>query len=293
MSLRFGIHTGQQQTTFEELLALWQHAEEIGLDWASVFDHFIPIFTDPEGPCYEGFTTLAALAAQTKRLRCGIIVSGVTYRNPVLLAKAAVTVDHISNGRMDLGLGAAWWDLEHQQYGFDFPPVGVRMDMLEEACHIVRSLFENERTTFEGKHFQVKDALFVPKPRQTTLPLWIGGGGEKRTLRAVARYADGWNYFLTTPEDYRHKLDVLRGHCTEVGRPYEGIRKGLIVRAILDGPSVPPDEQTFVGSAEGLIEKLKPFRDLGCQDFLMLARPPADKRTLELWAGEVASALRA
>ena len=291
MALRFGIHTGQQNTTFSELLALWQHAEAIGLDWASVFDHFIPIFTDPEGPCFEGFTVLSALAAGTKKLRCGIIVSGVTYRNPVLLAKAATTVDHVSGGRMELGLGAAWFELEHQQYNFEFPAVGTRMDMLEEASHIVRSLFREERTTFEGKHFSVNNALFLPKPVNGSIPLWIGGGGEKRTLRAVARYADGWNYFLTTPEDFQRKLGFLEEHCKDAGRKSSDIRKALVVRAILDQDKSAPDEQTFVGSAAQLVEKLKPFRDLGVEDFLMLARPPKDERTLELWAGEVRSAL--
>jgi F420-dependent oxidoreductase-like protein len=291
MALRFGIHTGQQNTTFSELLALWQHAEAIGLDWASVFDHFIPIFTDPEGPCFEGFTVLSALAAGTKKLRCGIIVSGVTYRNPVLLAKAATTVDHVSGGRMELGLGAAWFELEHQQYNFEFPAVGTRMDMLEEASHIVRSLFREERTTFEGKHFSVKDALFLPKPVHGSIPLWIGGGGEKRTLRAVARYADGWNYFLTTPEDFQRKLGFLEEHCKDAGRKPSDIRKALVVRAILDQDKPAPDEQTFVGSASQLVEKLKPFRDLGVEDYLLLARPPRDERTLELWAGEVRSAL--
>ncbi|MBS2040899.1 TIGR03560 family F420-dependent LLM class oxidoreductase [bacterium] len=291
MALRFGIHTGQQHTSFGELLALWQHAESIGLDWASVFDHFIPIFSDPEGPCFEGFSVLSALAAGTKKLRCGMIVSGVTYRNPVLLAKAATTIDHVSNGRMELGLGAAWFELEHQQYNFPFPSVGTRMDMLEEACEVITSLFKQERTTFEGKHFSVKDALFLPKPVHGSIPLWIGGGGEKRTLRAVARYADGWNYFLTSPEDYRRKLGFLEEHCRDSARRPEDIRKALIVRAILDQGGQAPDEQTYVGSADGLAEKLKPFVDLGVEDFLLLARPPADHRTLDAWACEVRSIL--
>ena len=292
MALRFGIHTGQQNTSFADLLALWLRAEELGLDWASVFDHFLPIQTDPEGPCFEGFSVLSALAAHTKTMRCGMIVSGVTYRNPVLLAKLATTIDHVSGGRMELGLGAAWFELEHQQYHFDFPAVGQRMDMLEEAASIIRSLFRQDRTTFEGQHFSVKDALFLPKPVHGTLPLWIGGGGEKRTLRAVARYADGWNYFLTTPDDYQRKLGILEGHCQDAGRKSSEIRKALVVRAILDGAQAAPDEATFAGSALQLVEKLKPFRDMGVEDFLLLARPPADKRTLDLWAGEVAAATR-
>lgn len=291
MSLRFGIHTGQQNTTFPELLQLWQQAEGLGLEWASVFDHFMPIFTDPNGSCFEGFTTLAALAAQTVKLRCGIVVSGVTYRNPVLVAKAAVTVDHVSRGRMELGLGAAWYDHEHQGYGWEFPSVGTRMDMLEEACTIVKSLFTQERTTFEGTHFQIQDAPFEPKPIGK-IPLWIGGGGEKRTLRAVARFADGWNYFLTSPEDYARKSELLEAHCQEFDRNPEEIRRALIVRANLDPRESAEDEQTFQGTAKGLVERLKPFRDLGARDFLLLARPPVNRPTLEQFAGEVASALR-
>lgn len=278
--IRYGIHTGQQNTDFATLQALWLKAESLGYEWASVFDHFQPIFSDPNGPCYEGLTTLSALAASTKTIRCGIIVTGVTYRNPVLLAKAATTIDHVSNGRMELGLGAAWFEGEHQAYGFGFPPVKTRMDMLEEACEIVRSLTTQERTTFHGEHFRVEDAPFEPKPLQKRLPLWIGGGGERRTLRAVARYADGWNFFTTTPEEYKTKFDLLEQHCREADRNPAEIRKALIVRALLNGEPA-PDEQTFAGTAQQLAEKLKPFRDLGAQDFLLLSRPPVDPQTLE------------
>lgn len=292
MALRFGIHTGQQYCEFEDLLKLWTRAEELGLDWASVFDHFIPIFAPPEGPCFEGLTTLAALAMATKKLRCGIIVAGVTYRNPVLLAKAAVTIDHISGGRMELGLGAAWHELEHQQYGFDFPSIGTRMDMLDEACAIIKTMFAEERTTYKGKHFQVEDALFVPRPVQKPdIPLWIGGGGEKRTLRAVARYANGWNYFMTTPEEYRQKLDALEGHCQDWGRDPASIRKQLITWAILDQDTEPPNERFFVGSSEQFVERLEPYLDMGVQDVLLLQRS-LDAQTLESFAGKVAAKLR-
>ena len=292
MSLRFGIHTGQQYCQFSELLELWKNAEDLGYDWASVFDHFIPIFAPPEGPCFEGLTALAALAQATQKLTCGIIVTGVTYRNPVLLAKSAVTIDHISGGRMELGIGAAWHDIEHEQYGFDFPSVGTRMDMLEEASHIVQALFKEERPSFQGEHFKISDALFLPKPVQKTIPLWIGGGGEKRTLKAVARYADGWNYFMTTPEEYRHKLNVLQEHCRNEKREPETIRQGMIVRAILDQDMEAPDDKTFVCSSEEFVKKLIPYREMGVQDFLLLSRPPADKTTLEAFITRVAPKLR-
>ena len=308
--LRFGIHSGQQNTDFPGYVALWQAAEHLGFDWASVFDHFLPIESDPEGPCFEGLTLLAAMASSTRRLRCGVIVIGVTYRHPAVVANQAATIDHISGGRLELGLGAAWYELEHEQYGIPFPGIGERMDMLDEACHVVRSLWTNHRTTFEGRHYRLRDALCEPKPVQERLPLWIGGSGERRTLRIVAEHADGWNTFVSTPEQYRHKLDVLESHCRDVGRDPTEIRKQLVFRAILGEDEreaeerlreraartrVDPEElraKMIVAEPERCVEQLRPYLDVGARDFLVLARPPADLRTLELVANEVAPALR-
>src|SRR5439155_2989021 len=181
--LRFGIHSGQQYTDFPGYLELWRRAEELGFAWPSVFDHSLPIRTDPEGPCFEGMTLLAAMAAHTSRLRIGMIVLGVTYRHPAIVANMAATIDHVSDGRLEFGLGAAWFELEHEQYGIPFPPIDERMDMLDEACHVVRGLWTQQRTTFEGKHYQLRDALCEPKPLQGHLHLWFGGLGERRTLR--------------------------------------------------------------------------------------------------------------
>jgi F420-dependent oxidoreductase-like protein len=313
--LRFGIHSGQQHTDFPGYVALWQAAEQLGLDWASVFDHFLPIQSDPEGRCFEGLTLLAAMATITRRIRCGVIVLGVTYRHPAVVANQAATIDHISGGRLELGLGAAWYELEHEQYGIPFPPIGERMDMLDEACRILRGLWTEQRTTFEGRHYRLNDALCEPKPLQERLPLWIGGSGERRTLRLVAEHADGWNTFLPTPEQYRHKLDVLEGHCRDVGRDPAEIRRQLVFRAILGEDEreaeerlreraartgVHPDElrsggvagPMIVGGPESCVEQLRPFLDLGVRDFLLLARPPADLRTIELVANGVGPALR-
>jgi F420-dependent oxidoreductase-like protein len=300
--LRFGIHAGQQHATFDDYLAIWQLAESVGLDWASVFDHFLPIQSDPTGPCFEGFTLLAAMAAHTERLRCGIIVTGVTYRNPAILANMAATIDHVSGGRMELGLGAAWYEDEHQQYGVPFPPIGKRMDMLDEACRIVRALWTQERATVVGEHFAVCDALCEPKPLQDPLPLWIGGSGEKRTLRIVAEHADGWNTFFGDLGEYQHKLDVLARHCDDVGRDPATIRKQVVVRAILGETEAEARDRAralgadtegmIVGTHEQCAEQLEGHRGLGVADFLLLARPPADVPTIELWAGAVAPALR-
>jgi F420-dependent oxidoreductase-like protein len=309
--LRFGVHSGQQYTDFPGYLDLWRTAEGAGLDWASVFDHFMPIQADPTGPCFEGLTLLAAMAAHTERLRCGVIVLGVTYRHPAVLAKMAATIDHISGGRLELGVGAAWYELEHGQYGIPFPRIGVRMDMLDETARILRSLWTQERTTFAGEHFRLTDAMAEPKPLQERLPLWVGGSGERRTLRIVAEHADGWNTFLTDRETYAHKLDVLARHCADVGRDPEDIRKQVVFRAVLGETGaeaednlrelastrgVAPDalrEGMIVGTPELCAERCEVAREQGAGDFLLQARPPADKRTIELFARDVAGALRA
>ena len=309
--LRFGIHAGQQHATFDEYLAIWRLAEDVGLDWASVFDHFLPIQSDPTGPCFEGFTLLSAMAAHTERLRCGIIVTGVTYRNPAVLANMAATIDHVSGGRLEMGLGAAWYEDEHNQYGIPFPRIGERMDMLDDACRIVKALWTEETATVAGKHFSVTGARCEPKPVQSPLPLWIGGSGEKRTLRIVAERATGWNTFHGDVAEYQHKLDVLAGHCADVGRDPAEIRKQVVLRAILDDTEAAaldrareradragvPVEQLIdgmvVGTPEQCAARLEDHRRLGVADFLVLARPPADERTIELFAREVAPAVRA
>jgi F420-dependent oxidoreductase-like protein len=308
--LRFGIHSGQQHTDFPGYLELWRRAEELDFEWASVFDHFLPIRTDPEGPCFEGMTLLAAMAAHTSRLRIGMIVLGVTYRHPAIVANMAATVDHVSGGRLEFGLGAAWFELEHEQYGIPFPPIGQRMDMLDEACRIVRSMWTQERTTVEGKHYQVRDARCEPKPLQARLPLWIGGSGERRTLRIVAEHADGWNTILMPEEQYRHKLDVLARHCADVGRDPAEIRKQVVLPLLLAEDDADAEERLreradrqgveverlreslFVGTPEQCVEMLLPYAELGVRDFLLMSRPPGDPTTMEHLAHAVAPALR-
>jgi F420-dependent oxidoreductase-like protein len=309
--LRFGIHAGQQYSDFPSYLELWQTAERLELDWASVFDHFMPIQADPAGPCYEGMTLLAAMAAHTERLRCGIIVTGVTYRNPAVLANMAVTIDHVSDGRMELGIGGAWYELEHGQYGIPFPPIGWRLEMMGEAAQILRSLWTQERTTFDGRHYQLRDAMCEPKPLQSpSIPLWIGGSGERVTLRHVAALADGWNTFLMPLDEFDHKLAVLDRHCADVGRPRSEIRIQLVAQAVLGANDADISDQlreradqlgltvdelrerVLAMTPDQLAEHLRPYIDRGVGDFLLMARPPIDLRTLELFAGEVAPTLR-
>jgi F420-dependent oxidoreductase-like protein len=311
-TVRFGIHAGQQNTSFDDYLKLWRTVEDLGFDWASVFDHFLPIQSDPEGPCFDGLTLLSALAAHTSTIRCGVIVVGVTYRNPAILANIATTIDHVSGGRLELGLGGAWYELEHHQYNVPFPGIGRRLDMLDEAIQIVRAMWTEHRATFAGKHFRIEDALCEPKPvQQPHPPLWVGGMGEKKTLRVVARHADGWNTFFMPEDAYRHKLDVLAEHAGAAGRDPADVRKQLVVQAVVgENEKDVADRvrrlaetrrlsekqvraQALVGTAEQCAETLGRYVKLGVRDFLIGARPPADVHTLELIARQVAPMVKA
>ena len=307
-AVRFGIHSGPQNTTIDDYRGLWLRAEELGYDWVSDFDHFYPIHSDPAGPQFEGLTLLSAMAERTSRVRCGMLVLGVTYRHPAVVANMAATIDHVSGGRLELGMGAAWFEQEHDDYGIPFPRIGVRMDMLDEACRIMRSLWTQETTTFEGKHFQLKDARLEPKPVQDHLPLVIGGSGERRTLRIVAEHGDIWNTFYGDLEHYRHLLDVLDGHCSDVGRDSADVRKSLTFRALLDadehtareraaelyGDPLPErlSKMMVVGTPSQCVEQLRPYAELGVGDFLLGQLAPVDDRTMELVAHEVAPALK-
>jgi len=305
-SIRFGVHAGPQNTSFAGYLELWTRAEQLGYDWVSVFDHFMPIFGNAEGGCFEGPTLMAAMAAHTSRVRVGMLVTGVTYRHPAVAANIAATIDHVSGGRAEYGVGAAWFEKEHDQYGIDFPRVGVRMDMLDEACRVMRGLWSEERFSFEGKHFRLKDAQMDPKPVQEHLPLVIGGSGERRTLRIVAEHADVWNTFGGDLAGFEHRLEVLARHCADVGRDPADIRKSVTVRAVLapDEPAAearrrevearsPRGQALFVGTPERLVEELRPFAERGAGDFLLGAAAPYDYETIELMAREAAPALRA
>jgi F420-dependent oxidoreductase-like protein len=307
--IRFGVHSGPERTTFEDYREIWVRSEQLGFEWVSDFDHFLPIMSDPAGPQFEGPTLLAAMAAHTERVRCGMLVLGVTYRHPAVVANIAATIDHISGGRLELGMGAAWFELEHRQYGIAFPRVGVRMDMLDEACRILRSMWTQETTTFEGRHYQLEDARMEPKPVQERLPLVIGGSGERRTLRIVAEHADIWHTGLGDAGVYRHKLDVLARHCADVGRDPADVRKSVTFGAVLDEDERAARERAreilgagqaerlghtiVIGTPEQCVERLRTHADLGVGDFLLSALPPVDWRTVELVAEQVAPALKA
>jgi F420-dependent oxidoreductase-like protein len=224
--LRFGLKLSGQDTTVETLRAVWRIADGSGFDHVWDFDHLASIGEGgPDRPIYEGWTLQAAMAEATKRVRIGCLVTGNTYRNPALLAKSAVTVDHLSNGRLEFGIGAAWAQIEHEMYGFG--GLDHRVGMLSESLRIIRSLWTEERTTFDGRYYHFKDAIANPKPIQKPYPpIWIGASGPT-TLRLVARYADVWNIAGGDPDRVKELTQMLEDACGSVGRNPSEIRRSI------------------------------------------------------------------
>ena len=227
--MRFGIKTVPEHTSWGDMLDVWRVADDIELfETAWNFDHFYPIIGDGDGPCLEAWVTLSALAQATSRIRIGCMVNGVPYRHPALVANMAASLDIVSGGRLELGLGAGWNEQETEAYGIDLLPIGQRMDRFEEAVEVVDSLLSNEFTTFRGKYFQLEQARCEPKgPQQPRPPIVIGGAGEKRTLRIAARFAQHWNISFVTPDQFIKKNEILLTHCESVGRD-----SSLITRSV-------------------------------------------------------------
>jgi F420-dependent oxidoreductase-like protein len=238
-----------QNCTIDDLRAIWTLADDAGFDGVWDFDHFNSIGASTTGPVFEGWTLLGAMAALTKRVRIGCMVTGVTYRHPAVLAKMAVTVDHLSNGRLDVGIGAAWAVNEHTSLGIPFPPNGPRIRELREACEVMKRLWTWPRTTYDGKRFTLVNAVAEPKPVQRPHPpLWIGGEGEKLVLRVVARHADVWNHTSNDPEKSARLSKILDEHCHAVGRKPEEI--GRSVQLFYAG-----DRDGFLRLADGLVRE--------------------------------------
>ena len=223
-------------------------ADEGGVSTMTVMDHYFqipPISPRAEDPMLEAYTTLGFLAGQTRNLRLSVLVTGVTYRYPGLLAKIVSTLDVLSGGRAMLGIGAAWYDREHRGLGVPYPATAERFERLEETIQICRQMWSDDDGPYEGKHYQLAETLCSPQPVQRPIPLLIGGGGEQKTLRLVARYADACNLFGTSPADVAHKLDVLKRHCEAEGTDYERIEK-----TIIGGPDALNDTDAFLRTME-------------------------------------------
>ncbi|HET7418877.1 MAG TPA: LLM class F420-dependent oxidoreductase [Candidatus Dormibacteraeota bacterium] len=288
MTLLFGFHHPNytfpgtpEDRLFDRVAENAKAAEKAGFDLFTVMDHFYQIRgVGPEtDPMLEAYTTLAAVAAQTSRIKLSALVTGVTYRNPALLVKQVTTLDVISKGRALLGIGAAWNEDEHRGYGFEFPPIGRRMDRLEEAVQIAKLMFTQDRPSFEGKYYRIDRALNVPRPIQKGGPkILVGGGGEQRTLRILARYGDIGHWFGAPVEELKRKKGVFEAHCASVGRDPSQVMLTLGVgvaivateqqgKAILD--RLPPERRAISRALtpERTAEFLRPFIDAGFTGF--------------------------
>ena len=238
-------------------------SEEAGINSLWVMDHFfqIPQVGPAENPVLEAYTTLGYLAGRTSRVQLGTMVTGVTYRNPGLLVKEATTLDVLSGGRAILGIGAAWFEREHAGLGFPFPSLKERFERLEETLQIAQQMWSSNVSRYEGTHYQLEETLCSPPPISAPHPpILIGGSGEKKTLRFVARYANGCNLFSTNPTEVRHKLEVLQEHCDTEGTSYDAIKKTILHMA-----PIPTDKK----QAEEFIENLQPYVELGIDEAIL------------------------
>ncbi len=241
--MRFGIDIAQQRQEFDQIVSRARFVEDLGFDGAWGFDHFVPMYGEGPGNCFEGMTTLAALATATTRIRLGLLVTGVTYRHPSVLAAEAVTVDHASHGRLELALGAAWFDAEHRQLGIDFPGTGVRFDRLEDALEIVTRLFTGEVVSYDGHGISLDNARLRPVPvQQPHPPIWIGGSGIRRTLPLAARFADVWHTYGAPAQmaELSATLDrlaeaaggdpatILRASSLSLSEPWDEVRANAV-----------------------------------------------------------------
>jgi F420-dependent oxidoreductase-like protein len=276
--VRFGIQTPQQHGSWEQMLSLWREIDTLGFDSAWVFDHFIPIFSDPTGPCLEGWTALSALAMATQKVRLGVMVTGNTYRHPAVLAKMATTLDIISGGRLILGIGAGWFELEHRAYGIALPRIGERLRRLDEAVQVIKRLWTEEKVTFPGRYYQLTDAFFQPKPVQKPHPpLLVGATGERVALQIVARHADMWNTFGSSDE-CRHKVAVLTEHCRRIGRNPDTIEKSVLLTTPLQSADLRRQIADYIAA--------------GITHLIFSVPPSFDRQALRHFAQEVMPAFR-
>jgi len=306
--LKTGVLLWNQATDWPSYLAAAKRLEVLGYDHIWAWDHLYAIFGDPHQPIYEGWASLAALGTATQRAQLGLLVGANTFRNPGLVAKLAATLDHITGGRAILGLGGAWMEPEHTAHGIDFGTgFGQRLDWLDEAVAACRALLDGETVTSPpGGHYRFDGLRHQPLPLQPRLPIMIGGSGERKTLRTVARYADMWNA-MGPLELMARKVEVLRGHCADVGRDPSEIEFTLGVkltirdsaaeaervwRAAMEHNRTPladvEDDDTFWnGTPEQLAERLAPYVELGFRTVISEQPSPYDTETLERFIGQL------
>jgi F420-dependent oxidoreductase-like protein len=310
--LKFGVqhpnftYDGTGAEIHETLKALGASSERYGFDSLWVMDHFHQIGNvgAPHEPMLEGWTTISVLAGLTSKIKLGTMVTGVVYRHPSMLAKVAATLDVLSKGRLNMGIGAAWNEEESRAYGIPFPSTGERFKRLEEALQIIKKMWTEEKVTFNGKFYQISNAYCNPKPLQKPHPpILIGGGGERKTLKFVAKYADACNVF-GSPKTVKRKFEILRNHCKTLGRDYESISKTKLGVVFIDNekgaaqtrasarlknvPEDMRDEFVIYGTPEEVYRKIEAFQDVGVDHMITSFEPQREIQSLELFGSDVA-----
>ena len=305
--MEFGIHLVQQNVTIGECRKLWKWADMAGFTWVDVSDHFYESpMTEKRGPYLECLASLTALAVDTEHVRVGTCVLAMDYRHPAVLANALATIDHLSGGRLDAGLGAGWNVQEYSAYGIPFDRIGKRLDRLEEGIHVLRALWDEPQANYVGEHYQLTDALCEPKPLQPRVPIWIGGVGERRTLQLVARYADGWNAPYLTDKEWQRLSGVLDQWCDRVDRDPSQIQRdvNLSFHMAADesdraraqahfeevfGPAGDAFRQrgAILGTPAEAVDILTPYAEAGVDRVNITLRPPWDCNALRAFSSEV------
>lgn len=308
MTVQFGVHIGPQKSSVADLRELWRWLDGSGVDWISVWDHLYEApAEDGTQPHYEAVATLGALAADTTRARLGCLVFCTPYRNVGLLAKSLVTLDHISGGRFEAGLGSGWYEGEAVAFGLPFPPQGERLTILEEQIDVVRSWFRGERVSRRTEHLQLADALITPQPLGR-LPIWVGGVGRKRTLKLAGAAADGWNAAYVPAAEYRELNEVLDGWCEQAGRKPAEVERSInlmfslsdqdhdTARAAIEAQWGDRADRVrdgaLLGRPDDVMEQVAPYVDAGAQLVNIVIRPPWDRDMLERYVLETVPAMR-
>lgn len=285
----FGVHTGPAGVGADELRATWARVEELPFDWISIWDHFWS--ADGVGTaCFEGVAVHTALAMSTQRVRCGSLVYCAAFRHPAVLANAMAAIDRFSAGRCEVGIGAGWDEAEFVAHGVEFASTRDRLDMLEEYVVVLKGLLGGERFSHEGRYFTLADAVCDPAPLQSPLPLWVGGGGERRTLRIAARHADGWNVPFVDPATFAHKNRVLDDRCAEADRDPAAITRSVNLALASDEDAL---RQRFgvladyvrpaavVGSAAEMADRIAQYVEAGAGQVNLALRAPYEPDALE------------
>ena len=308
--IRFGLQTAPEGGVWPELVKVWKFADDLGYDSMWTSDHYITTLymENLDTPVFDGWTALAALGAVTKRVRMGVMITGNSYRHPPLLAKMAVTIDHITGGRLIMGIGAGWYEREHQMFGIPFPPPGERVHRMGEAIQIFDKLWREKRVTFNGKYYQLKDAICDPKPVQKPrIPIWVGGWGEQLTLKYCAMYGDGWN-LTGSPINLVPKVEALKRHCDAVGRNMDEIEKSVMhMRLIMTDDQAYVKEYVtsrrykradsyedmhghfMIGTPDDMKRTIEKLLKLGFTHFVAEVVQPYDYCAIERWYKEVAT----